>query len=173
MIQKLLSFIGPTVAIVLVLCSLSSCSKEKEAVPETPPTEEAATTPKLELKEPATATEDVAKPAVAAAPPVPAGAISFEGRLESFVRRASRSLWQTVNTTAEPQQYALITPKSGSGDLSKLVTAGGPDNLALGLDDKSLRTADGKVAVVGQNYRFTLTAGGAENDWTVEITPAP
>lgn len=170
MILKLPCFVGPSVAIVLGLFCMAGCSKEKEEVPiEAAPKTEA---PTVEFKEPAATVDDKSKPS-AAADSAPAGAVAFVGRLESFVRMASRSLWQIVKTTSEPQQYALITPKADSGDLSKLVTAGGPENVALGISDGPVRTADGTAVVEGKDYRFTLKPSSSDGVWTVEISPAP
>ena len=173
MIEKLLTFDGPRVALVLGfgLTLLASCSKEKEetaAEPAKPKVEEAAA-PAVALREPNAAVSEPAKAEPAAA----AGAVTFVGRYESTAKLVSRSLWQTVNTTAAPQQYALITPRAGSGDWSKLMTAVGPENVALGLGEGSLRTADGQGLMVGQDYQFTFSSGEAEGLWKVEIRAAP
>lgn len=177
MIEKLLNFDGPRVALVLGfgLTLLASCSKEKEeAAPEAakPKVEEAAAAPAVALREPDAAVGEPAK-VPAKVEPAPAGAVTFVGRFESMAKLVSRSLWQTVNTTAAPQQFALITPRVGSGDWSKLLTAGGPENVALGLDDGSLRTVDGQALATGQEYQFTLSSGGAEGLWKVEVKAAP
>jgi hypothetical protein len=175
MIEKMLTFVRPSVAIVLGLSLITSCSKEKEEVAAAEVGKpDAAAAPQVDLREPEVKSEAAVKPAaVAPAKPAPAGSVVFVGRLESFVRQASRSLWQTVKTTGEPQQYALISPKAGSGDLSKVLVAGGPENLALGLGDALLRTTDGQPVFVGQDYQFTLSAGSAEGVWMIEIAPAP
>jgi hypothetical protein len=174
MIEKMLTFVRPSVAIVLGLSLITSCSKEKEetAVPAVGKTD-AAASPQVDLREPEVQTEAAVKPTAAApATPAPAGSVAFVGRLESFVRQVSRSLWQTVKTTDEPQQYALITLRPSHGDLSKVLVAGGPENVALGVGDALLRTTEGQPVFVGQDYQFTLSAGSAEGIWTVEIAPA-
>lgn len=177
MIEKLLTFDGPRVALVLGfgLTLLASCSKEKEetvAEPAQPKVEEAAA-PAVALQEPDAPVSEPAKAPAKAELAAAAGAVTFVGRYESTAKLVSRSLWQTVNTTAAPQQYALITPRAGSGDWSKLLTAGGPENVALGLGDGSLRTADGQGLMVGQDYQFTFSSGEAEGLWKVEIKAAP
>jgi len=174
MIQKLLTFRGPSVALVLGLSLITSCSKEKDEATAPEPAKTEAPAPQVDLREPEVKADDTAKPTASTpAKPAPAGSVAFVGRLESMVRQASRSLWHTVKTTSEPQQYALITPRAGSGDLSKVLVAGGPENLALGLGDAPLRTADGNAVIVGQDYQFTLSAGSTEGVWTVEVAPAP
>lgn len=115
--------------------------------------------------------ESADKPAAEATAPLSQADGVIRARFDGYARRVAGSLWQTVFTTGNIGQYALLVPTKPVPEGAAGLQADGPENIAVATEGLLMETAENRPLVVGREYDFVFSRNGGF--WSVEIARAP